>query len=150
MIYLDASVVVSLYFRDANTDRALYVVNTAQEPLLVSSLCEMETLNALALCVFRGETSKRNMDTAMTDLESDLRSGIFLWKPMPEGALARSKDLSRKITPTTGVRAADLLHIAVALELGAGSMSTFDLKQSRAALAAGLMLLPAPHHRQDI
>jgi predicted nucleic acid-binding protein len=144
MIYLDASVVFPLYFRDCNTDKALVFVTAASESLVVSSLCEIETINAFALRVFRGDMSDRNMNVAIEDFESDLRSGILLWKAMPEAAMARSKELSRKITPSTGVRAADLLHIATALELGTSSMSTFDQKQRQAALAAGLAVNPLP------
>jgi predicted nucleic acid-binding protein len=43
-----------------------------------------------------------------------------------------------------GVRAADLLHIAAALELGAKSLYTFDQKQSKAAQAAGLAVNELP------
>jgi hypothetical protein len=46
MIYLDASVVFSLHFRDSNTIEALHLVGAATEPLLVSAFCEMETINA--------------------------------------------------------------------------------------------------------
>ncbi len=138
MIYLDASVVFSLHFRDSDTVEALHLVATATEPLLVSALCEVETINAFALRVFRGEMSERNMDNAVRDLDSDLRSGFLQWRPFPETAFTRAKALTQKITPSIGVRAADLLHIAAALELGANSLYTLDRKQHKAAQAAGL------------
>jgi predicted nucleic acid-binding protein len=146
MIYLDASIVFSLYFRDSNTVEALHLVAAATEALLVSALCEMETMNAFALRVFRNEMSIRNMDNAVRDLESDLRSGFLQWISFPEAAFIQAKTLSRKITPTVGVRAADLLHIAAALELGAKTIYTLDQKQLKAAQAAGLTVnqLPRP------
>ncbi|MGO9336631.1 MAG: type II toxin-antitoxin system VapC family toxin [Terracidiphilus sp.] len=144
MIYLDASVVFSLYFRDSNTAEALHLVTTATETLLVSALCEMETINAFALRVFRSEISARNMDNAVRDLESDLRSGILKWMPFPESAFIQAKALTRKITPWVGVRAADLLHIAAALELGAKTIYTLDQKQLKAAHAAGLVVNQLP------
>lgn len=140
MIYLDASVLFSLHFHDSNTHRATRLVASAPEILLVSALCEMETINAFGLRVFRGEMSERNADNAVKDLESDLRSGIFQWKPFSDATFTRAKTLSRKITPTTGVRAADLLHIAAAIELGAASIYTFDSRQRAAAQAAGLLV----------
>jgi predicted nucleic acid-binding protein len=145
MIYLDASVVFSLHFRDSNTAEALRLVNGATEALVVSALCEMETVNAFALRVFRREMSERNMDNAVKDLESDLRSGVLHWKPIPEAAFTRAKTLSRKITPSVGVRAADLLHIAAAFELGAKSLYTLDQKQHHAAQAAGLTVNQLPN-----
>ncbi|HUD12132.1 MAG TPA: type II toxin-antitoxin system VapC family toxin [Terracidiphilus sp.] len=149
MIYLDASVVFSLHFRDSNTDEALNLVSGATDALVVSALCEMETVNAFALRVFRHEMSERNMGKAVKDLESDLRSGVLQWKPIPEAAFTRAKALSRKITPSVGVRAVDLLHIAAAFELGVKSLYTLDLKQHQAAQAAGLRVnqLPSPHAR---
>jgi predicted nucleic acid-binding protein len=67
-------------------------------------------------------------------------------RPLPESSFTRAKALAQKITPSIGVRATDLLHIAAALELGAKSLFTFDQRQHEAAQAAGLKLnqLPTP------
>jgi predicted nucleic acid-binding protein len=77
MIYLDATIVFSLHFRDSNTVEALNLVSGATDALVVSPLCEMETVNAFALRVFRREMSERNLENAVKDLESDLRSGVL-------------------------------------------------------------------------
>jgi predicted nucleic acid-binding protein len=147
MIYLDASVVFSLHFRDSNTAEALDLVRDATESLLISAFCELETINAFALRRFRHEISELNVSNAVKDLQKDLHSGFFHWKPIPETAFTRARVLSRKITPSIGVRAADLLHIAAALELGAKTFYTFDQRQHQAAQAAGLTVnqLPNPH-----
>jgi predicted nucleic acid-binding protein len=144
MIYLDATIVFSLHFRDSNTVEALNLVSGATDALVVSPLCEMETVNAFALRVFRREMSERNLENAVKDLESDLRSGVLQWKPISEAAFARAKALSRKVTPFIGVRAVDLLHIAAALELGAKSLCTFDQRRRQAAQAAGLTVKRPP------
>jgi hypothetical protein len=78
------------------------------------------------------------------DLESDLGSGFLQGMPLPEAAFIRAKALSRKITPSIGVRAVDLLHIAAALELGAESLYTFDQRQHQAAHAVGLTVNQLP------
>ena len=61
-------------------------------------------------------------------------------RPLPATAFVRARALAEKITPSVGVRAADLLHIAAALELGAKSLYTFDQRQHQAAHAVGLTL----------
>src|ERR1700677_2551385 len=122
MIYLDASVLFSLYFRDSNTHEAMRLVASTTEVLLVSALCETETINAFGLRVCRGEMSERNADKAVKALYSNLHSAIFQWKPFTDATFTRAKMLSRKITPTTGVRAAELLHIAAAIELGVAAI----------------------------
>ena len=144
MIYLDASIVFSLYCADRNSSFATALIAAVSEPLILSSFCEFEALNALYLCVFRKEIAEQEALRARLKLEMNLESGAYIQRPLPEGAFARAKSLSQRITPTTGVRAADLLHIAAALELGAKSLYTFDQKQHQAAQAAGLTVNPLP------
>ncbi|MGH9605119.1 MAG: type II toxin-antitoxin system VapC family toxin [Terracidiphilus sp.] len=144
MIYLDASIVFSLHYRDLNTPAALALIGSAIEPLLVSSLCEVEAVNAFSLRVFRHEMTLANMNASVRDLEADIRSGVVLLKPLPESAFARAKTLALSLTPVIGVRTADLLHVAAATELGANSFYTFDRRQHKTAQAAGLMVNPLP------
>jgi predicted nucleic acid-binding protein len=138
MIYLDTSVVFSLHFRDANTPNALALVRGATELLLITPLCELEAVNAFSLRVFRKEMLPINRDNAVRDLENDIRLGVLLFELLPESAFARAKTLAQLLTPSTGVRAVDLLHVAAAMELGATTLYTFDVKQHRTARAAGL------------
>ena len=74
-----------------------------------------------------------------------MQSGAYLVRPLPENSFIRAKGLAQKVTPNIGVRAADLLHIAAALELGAKSLYTFDQKQHQAALAVGLRVNQLPN-----
>ena len=140
MIYLDASVVFSLHFRDANTPAALALIGTADAPLAISSLCEVETVNAFGLRVFRKEMSPVNMANAVRDLNADIRSGVLQRCSFPESAFLRAKSLAQSLTPTIGVRTSDLLHVAAALELGAEGFFSFDQKQAKAAQAEGLRI----------
>jgi predicted nucleic acid-binding protein len=142
MIYLDTSVVFSLHFRDANTAAALALVAGAAESLLITSLCELEAVNAFSLRVFRKEMLAINRDNAVRDLKSDISSGVMNLWPLPEAAFVRAKALAQSLTPTIGVRAVDLIHVSAAIELGAGSLYTFDRKQNRTAQSAGLKVNP--------
>ena len=94
MIYLDASVVFSLYCPDANTSIAVSLVGGANAPLLLSSLCEFEVLNAFSLAVFRGEMTEFLALAARRKLESNLASGAFLSRALPEKSFARAKALA--------------------------------------------------------
>jgi predicted nucleic acid-binding protein len=140
MVYLDASVTFSLYGVDRNTPGALSLIRHATLPLLLSALCELETLNAISLRVFRGDLSERDAARVRLNFQADLIAGVYKQRPLPLTAFDRAFTLSERITPTIGVRAADLLHIAAALELGASTLYTFDQKQKRAAQAAGLIV----------
>jgi predicted nucleic acid-binding protein len=144
MIYLETSFLFSLYFRDLNTPSALALVAKMPAPTLITPLCELEAINAFAQRVFRKEMSAVNMANAVRDLQADIRSGVLDLRPLPEAAFVRAKTLAQTLTPKIGVRSADLLHVAAALELGAARLFGFDLRQREAAKAAGLKVNPLP------
>jgi predicted nucleic acid-binding protein len=138
MVYLDSSLLFSVHGRDANTASAALLLQSTRAVLLVTPLCEVEVVNALHLRVYRREITPQQAQQSMNDLEKNIGSGVYKLLPIPESAFARAKALAQSLTPTIGVRAADLLHVAAALELGATSLYTFDRKQHQAAKAAGL------------
>lgn len=144
MIYIDTSVLVSLYCADANSALATSLLQNVNERLLISSLCEAEAVNAFSLRQFRKEITPRQADASARHLESDLRSQVFHLASLPPEAFARTRALSRQLTPRLGTRTADLLHVAAALELGADAFFTFAVQQRKAAIAAGLKTNPAP------
>lgn len=138
MIYLDSSVVFSVQGRDANTNAAVALLQSVGETLAITQLCEVEFANALCLRMFRKEISRDEAAGSIADLEQNIRTGVYQLLPFPESAFARAKVLALSLTPSIGVRSVDLLHVAAALELGAGTLYTFDQKQHRTARAAGL------------
>jgi|SRR5208337_2066865 len=144
MIYLDSSVLVSMHIHDVNTPAALALVRGTDEALLMSSLAEFETVNAFSLRVFRNEMLTINRDNAVRDLDDDVEDGILTLVAVPESAFARAKVLAQTLTPTIGVRALNLLHVAAALELGVNALYTFDQKQHQTAQAAGLKVNISP------
>jgi predicted nucleic acid-binding protein len=140
MIYLDSSLLVSLYCLDANSVAAAAALQAAKAKLLITSLGELETMNAFSLRVFRKEITAAQADAARKTFEKDILAGVFLLRALPDAAFERAKVLSRQQTPKLGTRTADLLHVAAAVELGAVSLFSFDLQQRKMAQAAGLKL----------
>lgn len=59
MIYLDTSLLVSLYCPDANSQQAAALVGQTRKALLVTNLCELEAVNAFHLRLFRKEITAR-------------------------------------------------------------------------------------------
>ena len=138
MIYLDSSLMVSLYCPDANSAAAVAAAKAAKAPLMITTLCELETVNAFALRVFRKELTSTQADSARRMLEKDLHDGVFLLRELPEKAFVRGVQLSKLFTAKLGTRTADLLHVAAAVEMGATGFFSFDLQQRKMAEAAGL------------
>jgi len=144
MIYLDASVLVSLYCPDANSGAAARLLKGTRGGWAISALAELETVNAIGLRVFRKQMSAEQTTISTRSFEEDLRSALYTSIPLPDAAFHRARDLSRRISPHTGTRTIDILHIAAALEIGADALYSFDLRQRDAAQAIGLKLNPLP------
>jgi predicted nucleic acid-binding protein len=116
----------------------------AHDLLLITTLCQLETVNALGLRVFRKQISSRQAEASLSDFARDLRDGIFQLRTLPEPAFERARQLSRELTAKLGTRTADVLHVAAALELGAEGFFSFDGQQRKMAEAAGLKINPSP------
>jgi predicted nucleic acid-binding protein len=142
MIYLDSNIIFSVHGRDANTLAAVSLLESASAPFLLSPLCEVEFANAIGLRLFRKEILPAQAQASIGKLEGHVRNGVYRLLPFPEGAFGRARALALSLTPAFGVRAADLLHVAAAIELGAETFYTFDRKQHAAARAAGLKVNP--------
>ena len=140
MIYADASFLVSLYVPDFNSGAAVRATRAAKQPILVTTLGELEVVNALGLRVFQREMSASQAQGPLENFQADLRKGALQLRTLPELVFERALRLSAQTTARLGTGTGDLLHVAAALEMGAESLYSFDNRQRRLARAAGLKL----------
>jgi predicted nucleic acid-binding protein len=106
----------------------------------VSTLGELEVVNAFGLRVFRKEVSASQARESIIDFEKDLRDGALQLRGLSDPIFERARQLSRQTTAKLGTRTADLLHVAAALELGADYLYSFDQKQRKLAQSFRLKL----------
>ena len=139
-IYADTSFLVSLYSPDANSVAAARTMQGSSGDRFVSVFGELEVVNAMGLRVFRKEVSATQAQSSLNDFEKDLRAGIFQLRPLPELVCDRARQLSRQTAPKLGIRTADLLHVATALELSSDYLYTFDQQQRKLAQIVRLKL----------
>jgi len=89
--------------------------------------------------VFRGLRDADAGEAILAAFQTDLNDGFF---ELPTCNLAvvliEAQRLSSRYTMNGGYRAFDLLHVAAALHFGTREFLTFDSRQSKLALAAGL------------
>lgn len=140
MFYAEPSFLVSLYSLDTNSDAATRTMQVSKGGCLISTFGEFEVINAFGLRVFRREASAAQAQSSIIDFESDLRDGIFQVRGLSEEVFERARQLSRQTTPKLGNRAAELLHVAAALEFGATHLYSFDQRQRKLAQAVRLKL----------
>jgi predicted nucleic acid-binding protein len=139
-IYAEPSFLVSLYIPDINSAAALNAMQVSTGNLLITVLGELEVVNAFGLRVFRREASQAAAESALANFEKDLRGGTLQNRGLSDDVFERALQLSRQTTPKLGTRAADLLHVAAALEFGAEYLFSFDQKQRKLARTLHLKL----------
>jgi predicted nucleic acid-binding protein len=138
VLYLDTSAFLKLYIREEESGDVQRLVAGQSAPLPVWDGLEMEFTNALWLKVFRQELEEAEA-TRLLKLFADRRMrGLYFTPELPRARLLeRFRDLA-KLTPQTGCRTMDILHVAAALEIGIGTFVSFDERQSHLAALAGL------------
>ena len=99
----------------------------------------LEIVNGICLASFRRAIGPSAMADALASFDEDCQEGRYLQIDMLwRASLRRAVEIGRVHTPKPGCRALDVLHVAVAVELGLRSFVTFDRRQQRLAAAVGL------------
>lgn len=141
--YADTSFLDRIYTPHANSAKALGWMQRATQALPFTPLHRHELRNAIRLSVFRGEITVQQRKAAFREIDADLAGGILAHTPIPwTDAFREAEDLAAAHTETLGVRSFDLLHVGLAIMLGATEFLTFDVRQATLAKAAGLKLKP--------
>lgn len=138
-VYADTSFLARIYTPHADSTKALAWMQRAREPLPFTPLHRHELRNAVRLRVFRQEITAEQRKEALREIDSDLSSNILAHTIIPwTDAFREAENLASAYTETLGVRSFDLLHVGLAVSLGAAEFLTFDARQASLAKAAGL------------
>jgi predicted nucleic acid-binding protein len=147
--YPDTSFLYGFYLTESNSPAAAAHAATMKEPLHVTELLRYEFRQSLRFQVWRRSANQRegvaqaDADAALTQLETDLASGVAVLAPCHLlEVLLLADDLSKRPTITGGHRSLDILHVATALQLEAKELLTFDERQRKLAQAEGLKVKP--------
>ncbi len=144
MTYADSGFVVSLYLTSEGTSaQARQEVKRVSKPILLSPLSLLEIRNALNFGINRGEISGTQRDAVLTEIDAQIETGFFrLVEASQSSIYAKARELSNKHTPEFATRSLDLMHLAAALLSEARNFLTFDKRQTKAAVAEGLIVTP--------
>jgi predicted nucleic acid-binding protein len=102
----------------------------------------VEVINAISLAVFRGELEPKKSLECQSWFSDDFIQGQLaqvdiLWR----AALNRAAELAQAQSPKLGTRTLDVLHVACALELRMRHFLSFDERQKKLAVVAGLKVI---------
>ena len=141
--YADASFLVRIYTPHVDSPKALTWMQRATEALPFTPFHRHELRNGIRLRVFREEITVEQRKAAFRELDSDLEENILAHTLIPwTDTFREAENLAAAHTERLGVRSFDLLHVGLALTLGATDFLTFDARQAKLAKAAGLKVKP--------
>lgn len=143
MIYWDTSVIIKLYFKEADSRFVVRKANEFDCSIPLTLLHELEITNALELKRFRGELTSAQLSKADSLISRHKGEGIF-HRPVIEipDIFRLAMDFSRRFTHITGSRSLDILHVAAASSLKSEGFFSNDHRQLELAESAGLTPIP--------
>lgn len=142
MLYVDTSVIVTLYVKEEYSRRAADWLRKNDESIPLTPFHELEFSNAINLKLFRKELNETEAELILSRLTEHKQRGIY-HQPLINWheVMSRGIALSIRHTPGLGSRSLDIVHIALALSFRAKRFLTFDERQSRLAAAVGLQVI---------
>lgn len=142
MRYFDTSVLLKLYLREPNSPQAVALVRKKGEVPLLSGLHRVEMKGAITQKQARGEITETERAAVLASLDRDLAAGVFADVVVSWPAVfAKAEEFATAHVGTTLCRSLDLLHVALASELGAAEFCTLDQRQTAMARAVGLIVV---------
>ena len=136
-IYADTSFFVSLYLPDRHSSEVERRLSS-RPSLWMTPLHVAEWTHAIEQHVFRKDISRSEADRLLQRFEEHRARNLWRESLLPDRAFEVCSQLAHRHAGRLGVRTLDTLHVASALELKAEHFWTFDARQARLALAAGL------------
>jgi predicted nucleic acid-binding protein len=136
-IYADSSFFVSLYLPDRHTSEVEHRLSS-QPSLWMTPLHVVECTHAIEQHVFRKLITRSQADRALQRFHEYRAQNLWRETAIPDRAFEVCAELAHQHAARLGVRTLDTLHVVSALELGAQQFWTFDNRQEKLALAAGL------------
>lgn len=143
MRYFDTGLLLKLYLPEPRAAEAITLVNASPNPPPFTDLHGLEMRSALRQKVGRGEITQSDCRQLLAAVEVDIQGGVYqiprlIWAEV----FAQAETLSAAHGVATLCRSLDTLHVALAFELGCEEFCSFDNRQARMAVAAGLTVIP--------
>jgi predicted nucleic acid-binding protein len=140
-LYCDTSALIKLYMPEPGSDDFNRAVE-GRDDLLVSDLVVTESVSALARRLHRGGLTREIVRRVHQAILGGLQSGTYRRVELTQDVHRRAEHVLLTLA-TTPLRAADALHLALAVSARATSLASFDTRLASAARVLGLATYPA-------
>ena len=110
-----------------------------RQAILFTPLHRLELRTTVRQCAYGGLIGQSDARQILRHIEEDLDDGTLMHEPVDwTESLRQAEAVAERIAWTKPCRSLDLWHVAIALEIQAGSFVTFDKDQFALAQAVGL------------
>ena len=131
--YLDTSFLVKLYISEVDSDVAVELLNDPLVEPTISSLSEVEMATAIMARAGRLKDGQRGIDLELPYIQfrAERARGLYRVVAVDSNSFELARELGERHSKSLGVRALDVLHVAIALQHEAVSLifGTFDDRQ---------------------
>ena len=141
-MYLDTSVLVKLYVREADSE--FYGRLVDGQPVSSSMLAYTEVWAALAAKERAGSITRGTRSDAWRLFEQDVAEDRIGLIPISDAIVRRANSLVERVHPRVALRSLDALHLASADQLQDWPLVTHDLRMRQAAELLSYPLSPLP------
>ncbi|MGH7709104.1 MAG: type II toxin-antitoxin system VapC family toxin [Vulcanimicrobiaceae bacterium] len=139
-LYLDASAAVKLYVPEKES-AALNSALRGRRDALISDLAITEIVSSLARRFREGGVARDAIGRLHSELLGHVESGFYRRIDLTPEVHREAERLLRSLDGVA-LRAADALHLSLALSAGSRSLVTFDRRLAEATRAVGLRAFP--------
>ena len=141
-IYLDTGLLLKIFSAEPNSAEAVALVQSQGTSIIFCHLQQTELQNALYRKAARNEINRDELAKSLKRIQSDLDHGILQIPNLEWPEIWTNADrLTAKYAIATQCRTLDVLHVAVAMQLGIKTFATTDMRQMALARKAGLKVL---------
>ena len=141
-LYLDSSALVKIYYTEPES-RALEAFLLGRDALLVSDLGMTEVTSAIARHVREGRLSPGDGRRIREAMLHDVKDGVYRRVELAPVMHRRAEDLLMSAARVP-LRAADALHLSLALAAAASGVVTYDQRLAKAAVVTGRLEVHSP------
>lgn len=138
MIYLDTSAVVPIFVTEPSSAAIDAWLEACGEQLVSSDWLVTEFSSALSIKVRKGEINAKQSQAVCKGFDGFCASGLRLL-PVSRTAFTDAAKMVRDAS--SGLRAGDSLHLAMAIDAGASGIVTADATLARSAEAKGMTVI---------
>jgi predicted nucleic acid-binding protein len=142
IFYADTSVLLKTYVHENRSEEAIRLLEDQATLPPISPPLKLEFVNALHLKVFRNEITSKAKDRYLAAFKEDLSLGRYASPRIElDRIYSTAEQLAKSRSAKMVTRSMDILHVAIALEIGATLFISFDHRQQTLAKACGLKVL---------